>query len=212
MNVVADVFEVALPAVDLANRGIAWTLLTALHEQLATVGGLRAFYEVPANPAWSKMMFTLVDILAEFNQVHKTEYGLKLRCGGVKAADFPPSVDLTVVLLHCRDVGIALKATAGLHHPIRHFDSSVQAMMHGFLNLFGAGILAQVHRLDAAATQAILDDETAGNFHFTEDTFAWHDFAASVDEIKKVRRESLISYGSCSFEEPYQDLEALGLM
>ena len=211
-GIVADMFEVPLPASALANRATAWTLLTALHEHLSAVGNLRAFYEVPAGPTWSKMMFTLVDLLAEFNLIHKTDYGLKVRCGGVKPADFPLSVDVTMALLQCRDRNVALKATAGLHHPIRHLDSSMPVMMHGFLNLFGAGILSHVHCLDAATMQAILDDEAVDNFHFTNDAFAWNDYVANVDEIRAVRRDALISFGSCSFEEPYQDLQAMGLM
>ncbi len=151
-------------------------------------------------------------MLFEFNLAYATDYGLKVRCGGSSAADFPSSADLTAALLCCRKMGVALKATAGLHHPLRHYDSSLKTMMHGFINVFGAGILAHVHHLDSKTTQAILDDELADNFRFTEESFAWRDLAASVDEIAEVRQKALISYGSCSFEEPYQDLQALGLM
>ena len=34
--------------------------------------------------------------------------------------------------------GIPWKATAGLHHPLRHFDDKLQTSMHGFVNVFGA--------------------------------------------------------------------------
>jgi len=211
--VTADVFEVPLPiAILFESRPRAWAVLATIHSQLETVGGIRTYFEVPAGPAWLEMMSRLVDTIAEFNLARGTDMGFKLRCGGVKATDFPPSTKLAMALLRCRDAGIALKATAGLHHPIRRFDRSVQTTMHGFLNVFGAGILAYVHRLDAATTRAILDDENADNFRFTDAAFSWHDFVASADQITTVRQKALISYGSCSFEEPYQDLQAMGVM
>jgi len=211
-GIVADVFEVVLPASVLSGRDDLWHLLTVVYKHVANVGGLRLYCEVPAGPQWSKKVATLTDVLFEFNLAYATDYGLKVRCGGSSAADFPSSADLTAALLCCRKMGVALKATAGLHHPLRHYDSSLKTMMHGFINVFGAGILAHVHHLDSKTTQAILDDELADNFRFTEESFAWRDLAASVDEIAEVRQKALISYGSCSFEEPYQDLQALGLM
>src|SRR5258708_7577368 len=162
-GMVADVLEVVLPRPALFDHDELWYLLRVTDEQIATVGGLRAFIEIPAGASWSGMIATFTDILFEFNLAYGTDYGLKLRCGGVNASDVPSSADVATALLSCRDIGVALKATAGLHHPLRHFDPGTKSMMHGFLNVFGAGILAHVHRLDSATTQAILDDEKFGN-------------------------------------------------
>ena len=69
-----------------------------------------------------------------------------------------------------------MKATAGLHHPIRRHDESVQTKMHGFLNVFGAGVLALSHGLDQDQIQAIIEDEDPANFIFNEADFSWKNF------------------------------------
>jgi hypothetical protein len=57
---------------------------------------------------------------------------------------------------------VPLKFTAGLHHPIRHSNDSVQTKMHGFINVFAAAAIAYAHRaVDAQQVQAILEDEDA---------------------------------------------------
>src|SRR5258708_10525378 len=185
-GIVADVFEVVLPASVLSGRDDLWHLLTVVHKHVANVGGLRLYCEVPAGPQWSKMMATLTDVLFEFNLAYATDYGLKVRCGGSSAADFPSSADLATALLSCRDMKVALKATAGLHHPLRHYDSSLKTKMHGFINVFGAGILAHVHHLDSETTQAILDDEAANSFQFTDESFPLRALAATLDDIPTI--------------------------
>ena len=58
---------------------------------------------------------------------------VKLRCGG----EFVPSAEqVALVLICCREAGAAMKATAGLHHPLRRGDE------HGFLNLLCAAVFA----------------------------------------------------------------------
>src|SRR5205814_236664 len=71
--------------------------------------------------------------------------GFKLRCGGPTAASFPSPEQVANVLVACRDAGIPLKATAGLHHPFRHYDESLKTEVHGFLNLFVASVLTLTH-------------------------------------------------------------------
>src|SRR5439155_23923759 len=73
--------------------------------------------------------------------------GYKLRCGGLHASTFPSIEQVAHVITACRDAGVPLKFTAGLHHPLRHYDSAVQTHVHGFLNAFGAGVLAHARKL-----------------------------------------------------------------
>jgi hypothetical protein len=84
--------------------------------------------------------------------------------------------------------------------------------MHGFLNVFGAGILAQIHPLGYEETVAIIEDEDPNHFTFTADHFTCQQWSATPDHITAVRRERLISFGSCSFTEPRQELQVLGLL
>lgn len=99
-----------------------------------------------------------------------------------------------------------MKFTAGLHHPLRRFDAGVKTHMHGFINVFTAGVLAHSLQLEADEMVPILTDETPSDFVFTDDHLAWNDLDASTAEIAAARREFVTSFGSCSFDEPRDDL------
>ena len=103
-----------------------------------------------------------------------------------------------------------MKFTAALHHPIRHYDDSLKTKMHGFINVFAAGVLAVVRNLDESLLIELLSDEDASHFQFTDDAMSWKDHDASVEEIETARREFVTSFGSCSFDEPRDDLRKLG--
>ncbi|PYJ14040.1 MAG: hypothetical protein DME93_01195, partial [Verrucomicrobia bacterium] len=100
---------------------------------------------------------------------------------------------------------------AGLHHPIRQFRDEVKTKMHGFLNVLGAAVLAAEHRWDAHQTSIMLEDENADSFSFTDDLFAWREWKIDIERLK-YRRKFVTSFGSCSFDEPREDLRALGLL
>ena len=42
--------------------------------------------------------------------------------------------------------------------------------------------------------------------------FGWDDAEATVSEIEYARRHCVISFGSCSFDEPLGELRELGLI
>jgi hypothetical protein len=138
--------------------------------------------------------------------------GLKLRCGGLEPSAFPSPEQVAFVITACRDALVPLKFTAGLHHPLRHYDEGVKTKMHGFLNVFGAGVLAHRHRLDEEQVRAIIADEDPTHFVFDDDCFRWKDYAATVGEIRLARQLAVTSFGSCSFDEPRDDLRTLGLL
>jgi hypothetical protein len=204
---VIDVFEARLPAhPDIEN------LLANAADQLGGKGDLTPFYEVSFDADWEPMAKDAIQNIGERNISHadRQPIGFKLRCGGVEASAYPSSAQIALAIMACRDAGVPMKATAGLHHPIRRYDPNVHTKMHGFVNVFGAGILAHVHNLDQAHTAAIVEDEDATHFKFTPDHFAWQDLAATTGQIAAIRKQSLVSYGSCSFDEPREDLAALG--
>src|SRR5262249_40980704 len=116
------------------------------------------------------------------------------------------------VITACRDALVPLKFTAGLHHPIRHYNDGVKTKMHGFLNVFGAGVLAHRHHLNENQVREIIEDEDPSHFVFTDESFRWKDYAATVGEIRLARQLGVTSFGSCSFDEPREDLRTLGLM
>nr|BFE83965.1 hypothetical protein GCM10020093_065660 [Planobispora longispora] len=79
--------------------------------------------------------------------------GLKIRCGGLSAEAFPSPHDLGAFISHCAEHGIPFKATAGLHHAVRHFDPALGADRHGFLNLVLA-VCAAAGRRPGAGVEA----------------------------------------------------------
>ncbi|WP_336210816.1 hypothetical protein [Nonomuraea sp. LPB2021202275-12-8] len=126
--------------------------------------------------------------------------GLKVRCGGLEAGAFPPVEQLAGFIRFCVDNDIPFKATAGLHHAVRHFDPSLGVDRHGFLNLLLAVCEAVEHRDPAP----VLRSTDVG--HLVR-------MAQAVsEETAKRARHLLVSYGSCSTVTPIEDMRALGLI
>ena len=84
--------------------------------------------------------------------------------------------------------------------------------MYGFFNIFGAALLLSKHNLSEADLTAIISEEDLSQFAFDGSTFTWKNHQLSGDEIAFARQNVALSYGSCSFDEPREDLVAAGLM
>jgi hypothetical protein len=138
----------------------------------------------------------------------------KLRTGGLKA-DAIPSVETVAGFLRaCAAERVPFKATAGLHHPIRGLhllspEGAARATMHGFINLFLGAALAWFGA-DETALWRTLEEEDATAFRVDDDVIRWHEHAMTADQLELVRRDFAISFGSCSFAEPVDDLTAMG--
>jgi hypothetical protein len=169
-----------------------------------------AFFELEYGPAWTHTVSTLLNAFADTTRIRPP--GLKVRCGGATAAAVPSTELVAYALAACRKANVPIKFTAGLHHPFRHFDSALVTLSHGFLNVFVAGALCHARGLDAEALQPILEDEDPKSFRFEDDRLQWKEFHATTDEVAAAREQFVISFGSCSFDEPREDLRALGLM
>jgi len=121
---------------------------------------------------------------------------LKIRTGGTS---YPPVSDLARFLHEAALERVPFKATAGLHHPLP------SPPMHGFVNLFLAAALVWHggNETDAVAT---LEESS---FYFDDDA-SWGDYKLTAAQIRDARVDFAISFGSCSFEEPIEDLTRLG--
>jgi hypothetical protein len=144
--------------------------------------------------------------------VFRGREAFKLRSGGLEAKAFPTCEQVAEVLVACHRAQVPLKATAGLHHPLPRFDPAVQARMHGFVNLFVAGVMVHAHGIDVGTARVILEEEDPSRFRFEEDALYWGDLKATTEQITEARRDAVLSFGSCSFDEPREDLRALGWM
>ena len=181
--------------------------LMLLKEARSIVGDLPVFWEAPPDRTQQTTA-----LLAEHNSDEDaTTFGYKLRTGGVTAGAFPTSAQIASALVTPATHQLPIKFTAGLHHPIRQFRDEVKTKMHGFLNVLGATVLAAEHRWDAKQAASMLEDENAASFSFGEDFFAWREWKIDVERLR-YRRKFVASFGSCSFDEPRDDLRALRLL
>jgi hypothetical protein len=135
--------------------------------------------------------------------------GFKLRTGGLEPQAFPSSDRLAYVLSTCAREGVPIKFTAGLHHPIRRHDPGIGCTMHGFVNVLVAAALAYTYQSPEPMLQAVLDDQNPSRFHFTDEFLSWNDQRLSLAQIEQAR-SMLPGFGSCSFDEPRDDLRRLG--
>ncbi len=206
-SVAADMMEVRFPA-DLLGTTSAEQL--AFLEAAASHFPHDVFYEVPLNGALPNVLPSLLEALGAFNETQEVTLGLKLRMGGVEAAAFPAAQHVAEAIIACRNAGVPFKATAGLHHPVRHYNDSVHTRMHGFLNVFGGAALAQAHGLDADALRDLLLDESTLHFRVDADALHYRDLRIDTKTLAEARSSLAISFGSCSFDEPREDLQALG--
>jgi hypothetical protein len=159
-------------------------------ELIGTAGRLRelspeVYFELLVDEGWRD------DVPAAIGAIAAVGGRVKLRCGG----EFVPSVEqVALVLAACREAGVVMKATAGLHHPLRH------GREHGFLNL----LCAAVHAGDgAAAVRELLEAESL-------DALPLDSLAA--ERVRATREGLFKGFGSCSWREPVDDLRALGVL
>ena len=83
--------------------------------------------------------------------------------------------------------------------------------MHGFLNVFLAAAWMRAGMSEELAAE-LLEEKNASSLQFDEEGATWRDHRLTNEEIAEARRSLAISFGSCSFVEPVEDLRALGLL
>lgn len=141
----------------------------------------------------------------------------KIRAGGETADKFPPPESVVEFIRLCAASDVPFKATAGLHHPLRsvhrftYQPESALGIMHGFVNVFLAAAFLRAGMNTNLAVQ-LLEEQSVRAFHFDVDGVAWREHRLSRDEIAAARRDFSISFGSCSFTEPIDDLRSLHLL
>ena len=139
----------------------------------------------------------------------------KLRTGGVIPEAIPVAADIARFLSACSAARAPFKATAGLHHPFRslrpltYAEDAPQAMMHGFVNVFLAAAFAY-QGMDVVTLTALLNEESPRAFAFGKTQAEWHGHSLNAERLRATRRDFALAFGSCSFDEPRQDLEAAG--
>ena len=158
--------------------------LNVLHDDLFP------FIELPVNDDPRGLIASLSGCVA----------GAKVRTGGVIPELYPSSENLARFIFACGVARIPFKATAGLHHPNRNENAAVGVNEFGFLNVLCASIASMRQDATEADVESLLTMEAVELSDFTE------------EEIAHVRSEVFCAIGSCSFEEPVEDLRSMGIL
>ena len=168
--------------------------------------GTKVYFEVPPSGA--------NDCIA---MIAKCGRRAKIRTGGETADKFPVAEKVAEFIRLCAAANVPFKATAGLHHPLRsvhrltYQPDSPLGMMHGFLNVFLAACFL-CSGMDSRLAAELLEEQSAQAFRFDEDHIEWRGHRLSLREIAAARRNFAVSFGSCSFTEPIDDLRTLHLL
>jgi hypothetical protein len=171
--------------------------------------GLNIFVEIPIERDPTSLIQQIVG--------RRSVYA-KVRTGGITPEAFPGVGELARLVASCAREDVGFKATAGLHHPLRGdyrltYDvPPCLGSMFGFLNLFIAGSLAFARNLDVRQISEILLASLPDSFAFEGDVLRWRSYELHADEIARLRATKVISFGSCSFDEPTTELRELGLL
>ena len=192
---------------------------------------LALYIEIPISDDPTKLIKSIAE----------TEARAKVRTGGVTADAFPSSFDLARFIKICAEEDVPFKATAGLHHPLRSVNKltyapdSESVMMHGFLNVFLAAAFAQ-SGMEVDRLVELLEEKSPEEFHFDSGgetwrnealvsaqaeaefgqimrgSVTWRDEMIVRGQLRNSRNLLAIAFGSCSFEEPIEDLKKIGLL
>ena len=163
-----------------------------------------SFFEIPLSG----------DVPSLIRAIGEVSARAKIRTGGVNPEAFPSAQSIIDFMMECHAARVPFKATAGLHHPIRAeyrltYDAdSPRAVMYGFLNVFLAAALIDAGENEHTALQALQETDSS-TIVFYEDYLQWRDRRITAEQLSHARTASAISFGSCSFREPIDELASL---
>lgn len=194
--------ELPLPSLHLDEEDVNQivTLIKKYH--------VTCYCELPVENNFNKnALDSCIKMIADTNQLRT-----KLRTGGIKK-ELIPNIETVTSFIHiCKKYNVSMKFTAGLHHPIRMYRDEVNTKMHGFLNVFTAGLMAFQYDLEHNQIRNILSDENHRNFSFENDTFRWANLDISASDIKDLRNKFICSFGSCNFVGPINEFIELDII
>jgi hypothetical protein len=178
-----------------------------IREVVRQFGSMAMYLEIPLESDPSSLIAAIASVNAR----------AKIRTGGVSEEAFPASRNVVRFVSACIRSGVPFKATAGLHHPVRaryrltYEPGSPTGMMFGFLNVFlaTAYIAGGMSEDDAVM---VLEEQAPDAFTFDDEGVVWKGYRAGIDLLNRVRRLMMTSIGSCSFQEPVEELANLGLL
>lgn len=170
--------------------------------------GVEAFFEIPLSG----------DIEAYLAVLRDTGAAAKVRTGGITVDAFPSVREFCQCIFSFAEAQVSFKATAGLHHPLPgHYcltyepDSPV-AVMHGFINVTVLAAFVYWQKVTLQEALEVLQEFACDNFQFTAGAVIWRNYRLEIAQLEEVRQKFFRSFGSCSFQEPVDELKKLKLL
>lgn len=170
--------------------------------------GIESFLEIPLDESLENYLAILKE----------TKAAAKIRTGGLSAKSFPDVERLCQFIFASAEAQVPFKATAGLHHAlagnysVSYEKQSFSAHMQGFLNLSILAALVYGQKLTRKGALTILQESAIANFKFQEENITWQNQHLNLTELQKSRKCFFRSFGSCSFQEPVDELRGLQLI
>ena len=168
---------------------------------------LQAYFEIPLSDTLESSLVAIAEAGGR----------AKVRTGGEAPEMFPSGADLAHFFSLCARKNVSFKASAGLHRPVRGLQrytykpDSASGIMHGFINVFLTASFARegMNEHDAAE---LLAEQSPAAFAWDEKGVAWRGHCIGNKQIAAARKSFCQTVGSCSFQEPTDNLKALGLI
>ena len=214
-----DIYDTARIVEDFNHEYAPHLIADTIETKAEMVSEIERIREAVSPRIQTFVELQLGDHLAEMvSALAVNQLAAKIRTGGVTTDAFPTAKNIIRFIRVCLAANVPFKATAGLHHPLRCFKpltyeaNAPEGVMNGFLNLFlAAGFARSGYK--SVILEEMLEDEFAGNFVFEDGGIRWRDehFITNA-QIKLLRERGIISFGSCSFEEPIADLREIELL
>ncbi|WP_019504922.1 hypothetical protein [Pleurocapsa sp. PCC 7319] len=174
--------------------------------------GIESFFEIPLADSPSQNLETYLAVL------QNTNASAKIRTGGLTAETFPKIDKLCQFIFASARTKVPFKATAGLHHllpgkyPLTYEPNSLSSSMQGFLNLSILASLVYWQKLTSDEASRVLQESSINSFQVQEDNIVWKDRQLNLSELRQARQYFFRSFGSCSFQEPLDELRELQLL
>ena len=197
------------------GRGTGRASIDVIEAKASTAAEIAAFARVrPADVAMDFEIPIAADPSPLIGEIARANGRAKIRTGGVTPDSIPGVAEVVRFFRACARGAVAFKATAGLHHAIRgeykltYASDSPSAVMHGFVNVFCTAAFVRTG-ITATDAVAMMEETAAEAFQFDGGGVTWRNRRITTPAIAAARANYSVSFGSCSFQEPIDELRAL---
>ena len=211
-GVVIDTIELRPPA-DAMDVGALRKLIAAIDALLVRhAANIRqVFLELAPTVSLAGQLALLAEETPRSGGAESPSFGYKLRTGGSDTATAPSAAQIASTLASVASLGLPMKCTGGLHHPLRANSAGPAASTHGFINLLVAAALAAgAPTPGTEILEAVLEESSPAAFTFDQRSLAWRDHQVDTVTVAASRQRLLVSFGSCYAEQPRTELQRLG--